>query len=94
MESVPHGLRIGKIARIELGAACAQVIHMALAAIRISGTQAPIREAELWRRRAERARRIALMLSRADAEIALAHAAECEVKAARLAEPRRPPMAA
>jgi hypothetical protein len=94
MESAPHGLRIGQIARIELAAFGAQGFAMALATIRIPRARSPVRESEIWRLRAERARRIALMLSRGDAEIALAHAAECEAKAARLNELQRPPIAA
>ena len=67
---------------------------MAMATIRAPRPRLPMRESELWRLRAAQARRIALMLSRADADIALAHAAECEARAARLREPQRPPMAA
>ncbi len=67
---------------------------MALLTIRNSPPVSPISESDRWRARAARARRIAAMLSRADAEIALAHAAECEAQAARLIEARCPPVAA
>ena len=67
---------------------------MPLPTIRYSPPVSPIPESDRWRARAARARRIAAMLSRADAEIALAHAAECEAQAARLIEPHRPPVAA
>ena len=45
----------------------------------------------MWLARAERARRIALTLSKTDAEIALAHAAECEAEAIRAATPQPTP---
>ena len=48
----------------------------------------------MWLLRAERARRIALTLSKRDAEIALAHAAECEAEARRAMTPHTPPIAA
>ena len=67
---------------------------MAPSTIRTPRARIPTRESELWRLRAAQARRIALMLSRPDADIALAHAAECEARAARLNEAHRPPMAA
>jgi len=67
---------------------------MPLPPIRKPRPRSPIREAELWRLRAEQARRIASMLSRADAEIALSHAAECEAKAKTIDERRRSPVAA
>jgi hypothetical protein len=57
---------------------------MALLPIRNVSPLSPPREARLWLARAARARRIAWTLSRADAEIALAHAAECEAEATRL----------
>jgi hypothetical protein len=57
---------------------------MPLLTIRNAPSLSPMREADLWRARAARARRIAWTLSRADAEIALAHAAECEAEATRL----------
>jgi len=53
-----------------------------------------MREAEVWLARAARARHIAMTLSKPDAEIALAHAAECEAEAARLLAARRPKIAA
>jgi hypothetical protein len=86
-----HGLEIGKIARIEDSVFGAQVRAMPLVTIRNSPSVSPMRESELWRARAARARRVAAMLSRPDAEIALAHAVECEAEAERLtAAPRRP----
>jgi hypothetical protein len=94
MESVRHGLRIGEIARIEESEFAAQVRAMPLPTIRHAPPVSPVPESDLWRARAARARRIAAMLSQADAEIALAHAAECEAEAARLIEPHRRPVAA
>jgi hypothetical protein len=67
---------------------------MAQLTIRTPRLQTPVREVQVWLVRAERARRIALTLSKADAEIALAHAAECEGMAARLMAPRQPQIAA
>ena len=63
---------------------------MALLPIRNAPSLMPSREADLWLTRAARARRIAWTLSRADAEIALAHAAECEAEAARLVRESAP----
>jgi hypothetical protein len=50
--------------------------------------------AQLLLARATQARRIALTLSKPDAEIAEAYAAECEAEARRLLGWRSPPMAA
>ena len=52
------------------------------------------READMWLLRAARARRIAMNLSKTDAEIALAHAVECEAEAMRASERNRQPIAA
>jgi hypothetical protein len=67
---------------------------MALLAIRNVPPRLPVREADLWLERAARARRIAWTLSRPDAEIALAHAAECEAEAARVIRESAPLIAA
>lgn len=63
-------------------------------AIRIPEMRGSKRESDLWLARAAQARRIAAILSKLDAEIALAHAAECEAEAARLLRPVHPPIAA
>jgi hypothetical protein len=67
---------------------------MPVLTIRNAPLVAPAREADLWLMRAARARRIAWTLSRPDAEIALAHAAECEAEAARLVRDSAPLIAA
>jgi hypothetical protein len=66
---------------------------MAQSTIRTLPSAQALREANRWLARAARARSIAMLLSEHDARIALAHAAECEQKAASLM--RRPkPIAA
>jgi hypothetical protein len=50
----------------------------------------PITPSERWLGRAVRARGIAMMLSRADAKVVEAYAAECEAKAKRLEENELP----
>ena len=67
---------------------------MARKASRTKALGLPMCESEIWLARAERARRIAATLSKADAEIALAHARECEAEAVKLLESRQPPIAA
>jgi hypothetical protein len=67
---------------------------MAQPTIRITGMGRPKTESDVWLMRAAQARRIATVLSRRDADIALSHAAECEAEAVRLGEARRPPIAA
>jgi hypothetical protein len=94
MESISDGLESGGKSRIELARVRAQPSDMALATIRIRRPRAFRREADLWLDRAERARRIALALSKRDAEIALAHAAECEAEAVRASQPRQSSIAA
>ncbi len=49
---------------------------------------------QAWLGRAAQARRIAAMLSRADASILEAYALECEAQAAALLDPPAPPIAA
>jgi hypothetical protein len=49
---------------------------------------------ERWLGRAARARAIAMMLSKADANVVEAYAAECEATAERLIEEQRLPIAA
>ena len=49
---------------------------------------------QAWAMRAERARRIATMLSRKDAEAIEAYARECEAKAKQTIERQAPPLAA
>lgn len=54
----------------------------------------PVGAAQFLLARATQARRIALALSKSDAEIAEAYAAECEAEARRLLGWRSPPIAA
>jgi hypothetical protein len=54
----------------------------------------PVGAAQLLLARATQARRIALTLSKSDAEIAEDYAAECEAEARRLLGWRSPPIAA
>ncbi len=67
---------------------------MARSTIRRTRLRNPKRESDVWLARAARARHIATMLSKADAAIALAHAAECEAEAMRLLDQKQPQIAA
>ena len=60
---------------------------MASATILSRRPRAPSRESDLWLARALKARRIAMSLSKRDAETALAYAAECEAEARKVALP-------
>lgn len=55
-------------------------------AILFQGTSEPTATPDRWLRRAARARSIAMMLSRKDADVAEAYATECEAAAMRLIE--------
>jgi hypothetical protein len=92
-ESGRHGLKSRPNARIDLPRSTGQLRAMAQRAIP-SYAKNPIGAAQLLLARATQARRIALTLSKADAEIAEAYAAECEAEARRLLGWRSPPMAA
>jgi hypothetical protein len=92
-ESAGHGLKSRPNARIDLPRATVQLRAMAQRAIPSYAKNA-VAAAQLLLARATQARRIALTLSRPDAEIAEAYAAECEGEARRLLGWRSPPMAA
>jgi hypothetical protein len=61
-------------------------VDMADLSILFQGTNGPTAGPARWLRRAARARRIAMMLSRTDAAVAEAYATECEAVAMRLIE--------
>jgi hypothetical protein len=63
-------------------------------AILFQRIQKPITASERWLGRAARARRIALMLSRKDADLVEAYAAECEAQARQINEEQRASIAA
>jgi hypothetical protein len=92
---VPDGLGSSKRSRIEINEFAGnpalvveEVILMLAASSLTDGPQA-------WAMRAERARRIATMLSAKDAEAIEAYARECEMKARQAVERQTvPPMAA
>jgi len=80
-------IEIGRLARNAVRTV-EEVIPMAASDSRAAASQA-------WEMRAERARRIACMLSRKDAEAIEAYARECEARAKQTIERRAvPPLAA
>ncbi len=72
----------------------AQPAAMGDLAILFQRVRRPITASERWLGRAARARGIAMMLSRADAMVVEAYAAECEAEAKRVIEARGVPIAA
>jgi len=67
---------------------------MGQSAILFSQAMNPVGAAQFLLARAAQARRIALTLSKKDAEIAEAYAKDCEAEARRLLTRRTPPIAA
>jgi NADPH-dependent ferric siderophore reductase len=67
---------------------------MAKTAILFGRETASIPAVRAWLGRAEKARRIAVMLSLQDADVLEAYARECEAEAARLAHRQAPAIAA
>ena len=84
-----HGLIFAKKARIDLAEFATQPIGMGEVAILNQRVRKPFVASEVWLRRAAQARRIARMLSVADAAMLDAYAIECEAEAA-IAEQKLP----
>jgi hypothetical protein len=82
------------MARIDFSERVTQLATMSELAILFQRARRPIAASERWLGRAARARAIAMMLSRADAKVAEAYAAECEAEAKRLSEAHGTPIAA
>jgi len=72
----------------------AQLVAMGDLANLFQRARKPITASERWLGRAARARGIAMMLSKADAMVVEAYAAECEAEAKRVIEAQRAPIAA
>src|SRR5262245_66694555 len=78
---LPGGLILAEKARIDLAEFASQPVGMSEAAILNQRARRPFGASEVWLRRAAQARRIARMLSVADAAILDAYAIECEAEA-------------
>jgi hypothetical protein len=86
---LPRGLILAEKARIDLAEFASQPVGMSEVAILDQRARRPFGASEVWLRRAAQARRIARMLSVADAAILDAYAIECEAEA-RIAEQKLP----
>jgi hypothetical protein len=84
MESEPCELIFPAKTRIDLAKIVAQPVRMGELAILIQHPKKPVATSEVWLGRAERARRIAMMLSVRDAALLKGYAIECEAEAVRL----------
>jgi hypothetical protein len=82
------------MARIDFFSRVTQLATMSDLSILFQRVRRPIPASERWLGRAARARALAMMLSKADAKVAEAYAAECEAEAKRLSEAYRTPVAA
>jgi hypothetical protein len=82
------------MARIDFSGSAIEHASMSELAILFQRARRPIAASERWLDRAARARAIAMMLSKADAKVAEAYAAECEAEAKRLSEAHGTPLAA
>ncbi len=91
---MPRGLKFRSEARIDFAEMAAQLVVMGDLAILFQRGRKPMTACELWLARAARARGIAMMLSRADAMVVEAYAAECEAEARRAIEAQRVAVAA
>src|SRR5271154_2610945 len=94
IESRGCRLQFLSIARIDFALSVAQLLAMSELAILYRRLRRPITPCESWLGRAARARGIAMMLSKADAAVVEAYAAECEAEAKRLIEEQSVPIAA
>jgi hypothetical protein len=82
------------MARIDFSGRVTQLASMSDLAILFQRARRPIAASERWLGRAARARALAILLSKADAEVAEAYASECEAEAKRLSEAPGTPIAA
>ena len=80
------GLENRRMARIDFPERVTQLLTMSDLAILFQRERRPIAAYERWLGRAARARALAILLSKADAKLAEAYAAECEAEADRLSE--------
>jgi hypothetical protein len=88
------GLRMARNTRIELGLSREQRAPMTARAILRGRLPKTAQGAQLWRRRAEQARRLAGMLSPRDAALLEDFAVECEAQAEQPRLPAEPQIAA
>jgi hypothetical protein len=93
-ESAADGLRTARNTRIELGLSREQRAPMTARAILRGRLPKTAQGAQLWRRRAEQARRLAGMLSPRDAALLEDFAVECEAQAEQPRLPAEPQIAA